>query len=429
MTPSSKNGTIGTPFTRRLRIWGKRYVPILGGFCVAVGLLILAAYQGRQVTVTGVVELPQVYVAPLMNGVIRQLSVDLLDEVQAGQVVALMDDRIIKSELASANAELARLQAQLASDQERLHETAAAQERKNLDAQRRFAMNEEEARLEHLQLAAQQESDEVDLQRLRLLKERETALIAKKMTTQEAYDDARLRYEALEKRVKENKATLEASSARLKETGDRQKALAQEPMDMDLERILDPMRKSIGVQEAVIDEIQERRKKLALTAPASGCVTALLKRDGETVLSGQPILSLRMNASPRVIAYFDEKAMHEIAAGAKAALSSRNRPELTTAGEVLRVGGEIVPFPARLQTNPAAPQYGVELLLGSLKDPVFHPGELVNVTIDLTGSTGTGPLQQAARTGQRASALPSEEIQEDQSSSDGIGAMAGDSRP
>lgn len=377
--------SIEQPIRSRLNVRLKRCVRKYGAgvvwIAVACGLAVLIAQRPQYGETHGVTELVETAIAPAADGVVGELAVDLLEEIRTGQVVAVLDDSAIRAEQSVADAELARLEAQLTAEQAELQRTAAAEERKDLDARRRFAMNEEQARLECLQMTAQQNADKIELERLQLGLQREEALFAKDMTSRESYDDARLHYERLQKKIEENQAAI-ASAVRMRdEAAARQAALGEQPPDPGLDYVLEPMRKAIDVQEARLAEIQTRRAGLVLTAPGNGQVTRILKRKGETARAGEPIAMLRLTNSMRVVAYINEKSLCDIPVGAHARICSQYRPELATEAEVVRVGAQIEPLPERLQLNPMAPEFGVIVLLAALKEPVFYPGERVKILI------------------------------------------------
>ena len=380
MTASDQNRVVRTPLSRRLRLWNRKYTPKVAWLCVAVGLLCLWGWQPRYTIDTGIVESPETTIAPLEDGAISELLVGLLDGVKQGQALALLDDGSIKAELATATAELDQLGARLIADQEQLQQSKDLQKRKSLDEQRRFAVNEEQIRLDYLKMLAQQESNKVELSRLELVLQREAALRAKGFTSQQAYDNARLGCEALRKKVQEDEAAIAAAQKMRKEASARHDALSAAPTDIDLERILDPVRKTISVQEARIAEIQEKRSELSLVSPCDGQVREILKKKGESVLAGQPIMTINAADSQRVLLWMDETNLPNVKAGSPAHITSRYRPEIASEGKIIRVGTQILSFPKRIQKNPMVPQYGVELLVGELTNPTFHPGELVNVT-------------------------------------------------
>lgn len=381
--PTLEKHVVHTSMSIRCKRMARKYGAVLVWVGVAAGLFALVQRQPQYATTPGVAELVQISVAPTVNGVIHELTVDLLDDVRPGQTIAVMDDSLIRAEQATAEAELARLRAQLEANKEELRTSSAQEQRKGMDERRRFAMNEEQSRLDHLQLVAQQESDTVELERLRLVMQREETLIAQKMTTRESYDDARLRYEALHKKVQENEMAIAAAARMCKEAQERQNTLQDLPADLDLERILEPVRKAIAVQEAHLVEMQQHRKGLVLVSPGAGQVVSVLKRDGESVMAGEAVVTLRLANTLRVVAYVNEKTLCDVAVGAHARLFSRYRPQLSTEAEVVRVGAQIEALPPRFQANPSVKEFGLPILLSSLKDQVFYPGECVNVALDL----------------------------------------------
>jgi multidrug resistance efflux pump len=383
-----KTRAIHTPFAVRLKRVMRKFGPPVVWIVVAAGVIALVQVQPQYGATPGMAELVETAVAPMTNGSISQLAVELLDNVKPGQTLAVLDDGALNAEQATANAELAQLHARLEAEQKELDRTTANEQHKNLEERRRFAMNEEEARLDHLQMVAQQDSDKVELERLRLTLQREEELVGKGMTTRESYDNARLYYESMQKKVRENEAALAAADRMRKESEGRLAAFQNAPEDLDLNAALEPLRKSITVQEARIAELQQQRKSLILTSPGEGQVTSILMRAGETVKVGQPVMMVRIVNSLRVVAYIEEKEVRELLVGSRVKIASRYRPQLTTEAEVVRVGEQIQPLPTRLLSNPSIQESGLPIILSSLKDQVFYPGECVNVFIDWKEKAG-----------------------------------------
>jgi len=372
---------IETPFSRRIRLLRQQFLPIVVWSVALCTVLVLARRNTMHIDAVGVVELREITVAPLTDGTVHAMSVDLFDNVESGAVVALMDDTLVKAELITAEAELSQLRAQLTAERDRLQMEAAGLQIDDLNMRRRFILNEEEARLDYLDRVVQQETNKVALERLGILLERQKLLLQENIIDQTTYDDTRLSYEAVKTELAENETAIEVATRRVEEARLRREEHAQLTAQVDVPTLLQPLMKNINVQQARIQQISERRKLLALRAPLSGKVSRIFHRTGETVLSGDPLMSITDSQSERVLAYVDEQAAHSMQVGSGVEVSSRDRPKRIVTANILRVNSRIEEFPIRLRRNPLLPQWGLSILVGNIPAGVFYPGEVLNVRI------------------------------------------------
>src|SRR5512136_1614220 len=104
---------IPTPFRRRLQYFRARILSLVV-WAGAVGLV--AALWGERavrVDTPGMVEARQAMVAPAQSGALKAVTVDLFDQVAALQVVARLDDSALRAQLAVAESDVKRLEAQV----------------------------------------------------------------------------------------------------------------------------------------------------------------------------------------------------------------------------------------------------------------------------------------------------------------------------
>ena len=376
----ARRGRIRTPLQRRVRLGRQRVLPALVWVAALAVLGVLAQRQTREIGAIGMVELHEVSVAPLADGTVHGLSVDLLDKVDAGQAVAMMDDTLMRAELVEAEAELSRLRAQLEADSERSSLYVADLKLESLDNQRRFALDEEEAQLDYLDRLVRQESDRISLEWLGIMSERQKALVDENIADESTYDKTWLRYKALEEELKENEAAIAGAKQRADEALNRRDERGREVFDVNLARMLQPLSESLKVQEARIHRVKERRAMLVLRAPVGGQVSSIFRRPGEMVLSGNPVLAISAAGSERVLAYVDESTATRIAPGSEVSVASRRDPTLMAKARLVKLGSHVEQFPLRLQRNPRIPEWGLPILVGELPKDVFYPGEVVHVS-------------------------------------------------
>jgi len=379
MMGEKQEGRITTPAGRRIRLLQQRFMPV-AVWCSALAVVLVMAQRGTMyIDAVGIVEVREAMVAPLEDGTIQTMMVGLFDEVKAGDIVAVMDDSLVKSELKVAEAELSQIRAQVTAERSRLQ--LAAVERQ-LDVQRKFVLDQEQAELDYLDRAIQQAINKVGSERLSIQLERQKLLLEKDITDKATYDETRLLHEAIKTELKENQEALALATQRVEEARRRRESYEQQSADVEVPHLIEPLIESVRVQEARIDEISDRRQHLLVRAPLSGTVCHVFQRiarTGETVMAGVPLLSITASQSKRVVAYVDERAARDMEVGMPVEVSTRDYPRKVVTTQLLKVGAKIEEFPLRLRRNPVFSQWGVAALVGDVPADVFLPGEFVNL--------------------------------------------------
>lgn len=366
---------VRTPLVRHIRLLRQRVLPV-AVWCGAVAIVVTFAGRSQvYIHATGIAEVREVPVASLTDGIIQAMSVDLFDSVEAGTVVALIDDRIVRAQLDTAEVELERLQAELSASTDLIALDVRDRELDDLNRQRRFILNEETARLDYLDRVIQQEADKVALERLGIMLARQETLVKEQLTDVSTYDQIRLQHEALATKIKESEAAISIAQGQIDEAVVRKEAEQDQATDLSVTNLLQPIIEGVRVQESRIKEILEHRKLLTLKAPLDGKISQVFHRTGETVMSGEPMLAITASESRRVLAYIDEVSARRIHAGTSVEIRSNDNPTKVVTTKVLKVGSAIEEFPVRFRRNAMMSQWGLPVLAGTIQPGIFYPGE------------------------------------------------------
>ena len=366
------NMALSAPLSRRLNMARQRYLPRIVWLCAVVLVVLLMGRQGRRIDAVGIAEVRGATVAPLFDGTIQSLSVDLLDEVRAGQPLVVMDDTLVQTELIIAKAELARLHAELEVRQQELKLDGMA-------AQRRFALDAEVARVDYLTRVAEHEANKAALGRLEAMCKLQGSASDSDLLARTTSDQTRLQYETLRKEVAENEVALDAAKTGMQETERRRNDTTQLYGDLDWARLLGPFQEQVRAQETRLSDILQRTQFLVLRAPLDGKVSTIFYRTGETVLAGTPVLAVASPDSQRVLAYLPERSLRDVQVGAIAEVHSRRIGGPAARGKVLRVGSRIEDMPIALWRNPMTAERGLSILVGDLPTGRFYPGEALDL--------------------------------------------------
>ncbi len=380
-SPTSGRTPITVPLDRRIRAWRTRHLPVLIWLIAAITVIIIMQRQSRRIDAVGIVEVRETIVAPIYDGVIDSISADLFDTVEQGQPVVHMNDHIVAAELDIAQAELRQLRAQLDAERLRIETEGALQTTEELTDLRRFIMNEQVTRLDYLDRLVLNEADAIELQRLELLANRQQELVNEDIAGQSIADDLRLQAQIVRIRIQENRETIEIARQHVQlMTEARAQREQQTPLPLDLAPFLAPWQELVAAQVARIQEVAARRDALTLKAPLTGHVASKIYHPGETVLAGDPILTITQPAAHRVVAYIEERARSGLRIGTPVAIYSRGRPRKEVHAQILNIGAHIQRLPTRLWRNPLTPQRGLAILVGDIPGDAFLPGETVDIT-------------------------------------------------
>ena len=293
---------------------GKLYV---GAGLVAVVALNLAVFAGREpapraaapaaaavqrstVAGPGRVEAisEEVRVGAQLSGKLRQVAVEEGDQVQAGQVIATLDNDDYRARVQSAEAELRARQA----DARRVVNGARAQERLEAAA----ALKEAEAVLEHATADHERRQD----------------LFAERVISREELDRSAEQFHVAEAKVEamRQRHSLIDDAAREEDTS---KAASE-----------------IALAQARLDEAQATYEKTFVRAPISGVVLRKHRKAGESVSTqfDSPIVTLADRSVVRVRVDVDETDIGRVAIGQAAYVTADAFGERHFAGRVARIG-------------------------------------------------------------------------------------------
>jgi len=227
------------------------------------------------IVLIGVIDAHEVIVSPKLAGRIERLTVDEGSRVAEGDLIALLDHAELQAQVESAAARIASLEAQAREAETDLaytdeHTTAAlAQAAAGLAASR-----------------AQLEEAEAELERARLDFERAEGLFQEGIFSAQVRDRAQAEFKAARARVDSLADQAKASEAALAvaQANRQQVALRRS----QLARIHAQLREA-RAQKA---EAETRLSYTQVRAPLTGVVSVRVRRQGEVVQMGEPIVTL-----------------------------------------------------------------------------------------------------------------------------------------
>lgn len=295
------------PARSRLRRYlpGLLFLAVLGGAAFLLWRLFFAgATQPENViTLSGRIEGDPAAIAAKLSGRILEIRVREGDTVNAGDVIALLDDEQIRAREtqaqasvtdAEARAEAAR--AQIAVLQEQLRQSELLTEQARTDAQGRVHQAENEVVAAEAELAKQEAANRIaafDREAYTRLaatgavperKGKEAVSTAEQQNA--AVAAARRRVESARGALLIAKATLTNPGIRASQAGANRKQIAQQQKEVASANA------KIEQARAQLSEAQANRKDLEITAPFNGTVATRTAEPGEVVAAGTAIITL-----------------------------------------------------------------------------------------------------------------------------------------
>jgi len=371
-------------------------------FVVWVGaiacVVVLFSHRSRRYEVIGIAQGPIHQLAATCDGRLKNVGVELFDEVKQGQVLAVidgvLDNERPRPELDAELAVLKAQMAQLAAESKVARAIYTAQVNNRVSGWtadlRPFATNVSDARLRVLELTAAVETDRLALRQLDLDIKRFVLEGRVDANDVAIYDLQKMRVQksAVEQRIAGNGSLLEQANADLALAVEREQAFAQgEPDAAGADQAAeDALNKQTEVLARQMDEVLvrldslTRRESVELRAPFDGVVSLVQHTAGEAVLAGEPILTIAKKEPDNIVAYATERQVSRVRENTVVQLIDRNSsPNLMVDSQVVYVGPTVEQMPARLWRNPNIPQWGRPVLVKIPPDLKLVPGEVVGV--------------------------------------------------
>ena len=191
---------IPTPVSQRLQDFKTRGLPVLVWTVAAALCAGLMWNRTRNFEYIGIAQANRYEVSANQTGTIDTLAVALFQQIEAGAIVARLDNGPLLAQLETARAKVRQLRAELDAE----HVTVSAEDALLVDRLRRFQVDEESRRLDILRLRVDIETDRVERDRLTLEVERNRPLVVGGFVSVADFDNLRLGLETVQERIDRN---------------------------------------------------------------------------------------------------------------------------------------------------------------------------------------------------------------------------------
>ena len=313
----------------------------------------------------GEVEVIRENVTSPKPGVLVQMNMSGFQTVKAGDPVAQVittEPKVLAASLRVIQAEIDLLRANPVLDQQS------------------YAVTYNRLRLEWLQERVDYFTAQVKLQQAERDLHRSEELFKEKIISEQLVEDARSAKDALKVEVEQRSQLLVEQDLRQAEL---RPALNSSETNTSSSATLDPLQAAISLQEEKLRLTEVELGPITLTIPMDGMISTVFRRSGETIMAGEPILTISSPTSGRIIGFLRQPLSFAPKVDMPVEVRSRSSRRGFSQSKILQVGTQMEPITASLLPvlNPRAVERGLPILLGLPADLDLFPGELVELTI------------------------------------------------
>lgn len=344
--------------------WRRHFLPVFVWLSVLAVVIGLFSYRSQRFEVLGLAQGQVSNISSTSTGSLKSIPIELFQQVTKGQIVAILDEELLKAQITIISAEIGRLQAELTQTSDTYQAEAANRQTDWITSNRRFAVDLEGTRLAIMELRTQLETDRIQLANLALEVKITQELLDDDAISPYELQKTEVQYNMLAKKIEENEYILVQAREDLKQARQRSNEFIQrQPSHPSADMALDVIHQAIKVQEKRIEELSVQRLALILKSPFDGMVIQIQARVGEAVLAGASILTIAELKPREIIAYAREDQLNLIQEGLTVELIKNSQPSQIARSQVTHVSSNLVEIPARLWRNPNLPQWGRPFLM------------------------------------------------------------------
>ncbi len=356
----------------------RHFLPVVIWLGALAGIFFMFQQRSRSFEVVGFAQGQMRQIASTRTGQIKKIWVNLYDEVQEGQKVAELDDEHYQAQLSSAQAEIAQVELQLAAAEDKLHVENQTREKNQKATIRTFTYDVERINIRLLDLNAGLETDQLVLKNVESERLNVEKLVQQNSLSEYDLVQVKSRQDQLVKKIEITQKLIKAAEEDLSQAvASREEYAGLEMLHPDIQKTLAPLQQAIKVQNQRIKELQIEGKSLVLCSPLHGIISQILGRPGETVMPGEPIITVAEKEPTLIVAYLPESRVNDIPKKIKVIKSST--PPRIAESSIIRIGPSVETKPEIYWRNPNVPERGRACVIAVSPELELIPGERVGI--------------------------------------------------
>ena len=351
-------------------------------FMMTCGLVgYLWRQENTRPSLPGMVEASRVQVAVPISGQLVPLphgTWTLFDAVEAGDVIARLDDSAVQASLNTLALERAKIELQQAAVAAE-YEIQTAQLRQDQQQEAmRLMWQVEQLRLEVLDRKTQIAADRAELERI----ETQLSFVDQlgRSRTVAPMDVANLagqREVVLQRIETAMNALREVEQQREFET--RRLNRLEITLPNDVAQLVAPLRAALDVHEARVEEVQLKLSNLVVTAPITGTICEIHSWPGQSVQAGTPLVTIAADHGRYIVSYLRQEHDFDVRPDMPVAVRPQQQRVRPVATRVIRVGPQYEVIPEFQRTDPQVAERGLPVMLELPSQLKLRPGEVVEV--------------------------------------------------
>lgn len=384
---------IPVPWSQRWRWLRMRTLPLLAFAAAATGAAILWNRQLVTTQTVGEVYGRRIDLAVQYDGILLDAPYrgwKLYDRVEAGTVLAKLDDGPTLALIDTVRKELAQAKGEVAAAEEEFHTTQDDRQFERYREARELAIDIENRRLEIADRKTLLATDLMELERqqqrldvVEKLKAKDTRL----MSDLDSLEIRRLRDVAKE-RITGHQQWIASAEPLLKSALARYSRQTA-PVKADIERVLGPLRAAIEYQAARVRELEVILPALEIRSPISGYIVPttlsnnapvqpILAMPGQQVKAGTVLFTIAADEPEYIVSYVrpTQRLLPEV--GMTVAVRPRHGKQIAHAA-VERVGPQVELVPSHQIRDQKVMEWGLPVRIQVPRSLQLRPGELVDL--------------------------------------------------
>ncbi len=359
-------GTVGETLRRQVLPW------VLFA-AIVTGAVVMWKRMGSGLAVRGFAEAIPYQLSSVEPARVESLLVQMGDRVQQGQVLAILDSRAIDGELRAAEAEKARVMAEIVKTE---IETRAMR----TDSLRGIASNklEVERSLREAKTRLETARAELNATKAELVRQRQS--VKDGLLRASDIADLEIRLVALTRNVSEETAAVKVYETQVVSTDE----LGTTDEPSWVEAAIAPLHAEYKVYEGQARALEARRDQHILRAPADGQVSAVYGTLDSTVTPGLPFIEIMPDSAGRITVCLTEDTHTPISVGIAATARPQSARDRELRGKAVQVG-PVVQLPNRCWREAQTPMWGRVVTIELSPPAAIVPGESFEVRFEPDG--------------------------------------------
>jgi multidrug resistance efflux pump len=384
---------IPVPWTQRWRTLRVRMLPLLVFALAVSGTVFL---WNRQLVVTqavGEVYGRRIDLAVQHDGILLETPYrvwQLYDRVEAGQLLARLDDRPTLALIDTVQQELRQARGELAAAEQEFHTTQDDRTFERMREARELAIDIENRRLDIADRKAQLVAARMELERQQQRLDVVDRLMARDtrlMNELDTLEVRRLRDVALET-IKGHEQYIASAEALLNSALARYKQQTA-PVKADLEKVLGPLQAAIEYQSARIKELEVILPALEIRSPIAGYIVPttlssnapvqpIATMPGQQVRAGTVLFTVAAEQPEYIVSYVRTTQRLQPEVGMTVAIRPRHGNQVAHA-RIDRVGPQVELVPSHQVRDQRVMEWGLPVRIQVPRALQLRPGELVDL--------------------------------------------------